>query len=164
MRTVQSSFAVQARHRGSQRESVIVLILYELYDVIHYALFRLWINARWASVTYFLLGHLVPANIRQPLTPLSLSKLSFYCSWTGDTTKQIQICILCDCQHYVMFTRPVLLFVNRSLLQMCVHFGSCVSACMCPSLYTLCLDCDNFWHKRCQESRQSKYTLFSHHT
>jgi len=30
MRTVQPSFAVQARHRGSQRESVIVIILHEL--------------------------------------------------------------------------------------------------------------------------------------
>ena len=26
------------------------------------------------SVTYFLLGHLVPANVRQPLTLLGLSK------------------------------------------------------------------------------------------
>ena len=25
------------------------------------------------------------------------------------------------------------------------------------------LDCDNFWHKCCRESRQSKRTLFSHH-
>jgi len=37
--------------------------------------------------------------------------------------------------------------------------------------YTTCyiflrtqFDCDNFWHKCCQESRQSKCTLFSHHT
>jgi len=25
-------------------------------------------------------------------------------------------------------------------------------------------DCNNFWHKCCQESRQSKHTLFSHLT
>jgi len=25
-------------------------------------------------------------------------------------------------------------------------------------------DCDNFWHKCCRESRQSKYSLFCHHT
>ena len=25
-------------------------------------------------------------------------------------------------------------------------------------------DCDNFWHKCCRESRQSKRTLFSHHS
>jgi len=76
MRMVQLWFAVQARHRGSQRESVIVLVLHELWR--HpLCTFRLClhvgINARWASVTYFLLGHLVPANIRQPLTPLQLS-------------------------------------------------------------------------------------------
>jgi len=34
------------------------------------------INARWVSVTYFLLGHLVPANIRQPLMPLTNSQMN----------------------------------------------------------------------------------------
>jgi len=58
MRTVQPSFAVQARHRGSQRESMIVLVLHELWR--HpLRTFRLrlhvGINARWASVTDFLL-------------------------------------------------------------------------------------------------------------
>jgi len=57
------------------RGRVMVLILRELrrHPPRTFRLcLHMGINARWASVTYFLLGQLVPANVRQQLTPLDL--------------------------------------------------------------------------------------------
>ena len=49
----------------------------------------------------------------------------------------------------------------------CRNVIHCVSKNVTPLQLAIIFtqfDCDNFWRKCCQESRQSKFTLFSHHT
>jgi len=64
MRTVQPAFALQARHRDSPRECDRPShYLHELWRHslhIFSLCLHVGINARWVSVTYFLLGQLVP--------------------------------------------------------------------------------------------------------